>query len=281
MEQTKQRLREAARRESAELSKQYDREQREFTKKMEEARRLARREELERKRAEKLGTPTESLVKKSRNKSSTTRSVRVSRKKKNPRTANTHNQSRVVASPKTRKTKQPSRAKQQKKPSAASRLKSGAMKSTILRSNLHRDFPSESSLLLLHVQSGGFLTDNIISVCQKVWKLAQWYMMWLDNGDNDMPVERSVRENVTRLANSTPRCTIEHEAWTGMQMMTTNMSRFEISLAIRCASLNLGLGHISGGAAGDNYQELIAIRDHNIHCAELVDEDTTQPTPLM
>ena len=50
LQMAENRRREAARRESAALSKQYDREQREFTRQMEESRRLANRVESQRRK---------------------------------------------------------------------------------------------------------------------------------------------------------------------------------------------------------------------------------------
>jgi hypothetical protein len=234
--------REAARRESAALSKQYDREQREFTKQMEEARRLANREGTQRRKLE----PSP----KSR-KDPKLRRVPPRRKKTTP----------AKARSRTTTTKTP------KKPSNASRLQ--------------RDFPNGAAELAAHVRKKGFLSRSQRDAADVVWNFAQRYLLWLDNGDNDLPVDRTIRRNVTERANTTIRGSIEDEAWIDMGMLATGMSRFEIALAIRCASMKLGAAHISSGAAGDNYAQFVEHRDRSLHNWDLVDADTSEPTPLM
>ena len=237
-----QKQREVARRESAALSKQYDREQREFTKQMEESRRLANRVETQRRKNERSSKPREDPK---------PRSVPSRRKKPTPPTA----RSRTKTTNKTAKTPKASR--------------------------LQRDFPDGASDLAAHVRQKGFLSRSQRDAADVVWNFAQRYLLWLDNGDNDLPVDRTIRRNVTERANSTPRGSIDGEAWIDMGMLATGMSRFEIALAIRCASMKLSVTHISCGAAGDNYAQFIEYRDRSLHNWDLVDADTSEPTPLM
>lgn len=242
LQMAENRRREAARRESAALSKQYDREQREFTRQMEESRRLANREESQRRKLERSQNSPEDPK---------------------PRGAR----------PRGRKT-----------PPSAAHSRTKATKSTKKTSNasrLQRDFPNGASELAAHIRKKGFLSRNQRDAADVIWNFAQRYLMWLDNGDNDMPVDRTIRRNLTKRANSIPRNSIEHEAWIDMGTLAMGMSRFEIALAIRCAAMTLGAGHISCGAAGDNYVQFVEFRDRSLHNWDLVDADTTEPTPLM
>jgi hypothetical protein len=242
LQMAENRRREAARRESAALSKQYDREQREFTRQMEESRRLANREESQRRKLERSQNSPEDPK---------------------PRGAR----------PRGRKT-----------PPSAAHSRTKATKSTGKTSNasrLQRDFPNGASELAAHVRKKGFLSRSQRDAADVVWNFAQRYLLWLDNGDNDLPVDRTIRRNVTERANTTIRGSIEDEAWIDMGMLATGMSRFEIALAIRCASMKLGAAHISSGAAGDNYAQFVEHRDRSLHNWDLVDADTSEPTPLM
>jgi hypothetical protein len=59
------------------------------------------------------------------------------------------------------------------------------------------------------------------------------------------------------------------------------MPKFEIALAIHRASMKLSAAHISCGAAGHNYVQFIEYRDRSLQNSDLVDADTSEPTPLM
>ena len=236
------RRREAARRESAALSKQYDREQREFTKQMEESRRLANRKANHRMKPE---------------------SPKKAPRAQKPRPVQPRRRKATPSTPR-------SRTKTTNKTTSASNA-----------SRLQRDFPSGAAELAAHTRKNGFLSRSQRDTADVVWNFAQRYLMWLDNGDNDMPVDRTIRRNLTKRAESIPSNSIEHEAWIDMGMLATGMSRFEIALAIRCASMKLGAAHISCGAAGDNYVQFVEFRDRSLHNWDLVDADTTEPTPLM
>ena len=66
-----------------------------------------------------------------------------------------------------------------------------------------------------------------------------------------------------------------------MGILATGMSRFEIALAIHSASMKLSAAHISYRAASHNYVQFIEYRDRSLHNWDLVDADTSEPTPLM
>ena len=60
------------------------------------------------------------------------------------------------------------------------------------------------------------------------------YLMWYDNGDGDMPADPEVRKWITETAAMTPRCPIddEVEAWT--PGWVSQMTHFELGLAVFC-----------------------------------------------
>lgn len=99
---------------------------------------------------------------------------------------------------------------------------------------LKHDFPQQFAHLQRHIDSGGFLAGTLDEAAERVWHLAQMYLMWYDNGDGDMPVDPEVRRWITELAGMNPRCPIddEVEAWT--PMWVSNMTRFELALSASC-----------------------------------------------
>ena len=94
--------------------------------------------------------------------------------------------------------------------------------------------------------------------------------------------ERSVTITpIAERANSIPRNSIEDEPWIDMGILAMGMSRFEIALAFHRAPMKLSAAHLSCRAASHNYVQFIEYRDRSLHNWDLVDANTSEPTPLM
>lgn len=79
---------------------------------------------------------------------------------------------------------------------------------------------------------------------QEVTLLAELYLLWLDNGDNDMPVDARVRAHYTALAQMPPACTIEREAMAWIKIQLSSMTEAEIKLGVSVAAEKLGDNHL-------------------------------------
>jgi len=137
--------------------------------------------------------------------------------------------------------------------------------------NLQRDWPSREAQLRKHVESGGFTNGSLDEAIERVWIVAQMYLLFLDNGDHDFDVDDSVRRHYTELAHKRPACPIDEEVMAWMPMYLNSMTRFEISLALCCVTDRVGRGLVFSGAFDENLADLIAKRGHS-----LAAKDTTQ-----
>jgi hypothetical protein len=84
----------------------------------------------------------------------------------------------------------------------------------------------------------GSIVDEI---SQQIFHFGHLYLLWIDNGDHDMPVDSSIRSNYTELAMKHPACSIEEEASAWLKMLTLSMSEVEIEKAFKYA-INLCKG---------------------------------------
>lgn len=67
---------------------------------------------------------------------------------------------------------------------------------------------------------------------EQIRHVAHLYLLWIDNGDNDMPVDLQIRNRYTELASKHPACSIEEEAASWMKIFVTSMTEDEIASAI-------------------------------------------------
>jgi hypothetical protein len=61
---------------------------------------------------------------------------------------------------------------------------------------------------------------------------AHLYLLWLDEGDMDMPVDSEIRKLYTDLAKSTPACSILEETTVWLDMHLGSLSDDQICLAM-------------------------------------------------
>lgn len=83
--------------------------------------------------------------------------------------------------------------------------------------------------------------SSVAEVSQQVFHFGHLYLLWIDNGDHDMPVDPKIRSNYTELAMKHPACSIEEEASAWLKMLTLSMSEAEIEKAFQYA-INLCKG---------------------------------------
>ena len=130
----------------------------------------------------------------------------------------------------------------------------------VFMARLKINFPDTYQKLLHHKAHGGFLSGALDDVAERVWTAVHLYLLWLDEGDGDMPVDAAVRSEYTARAG---RLSIEQEAEWWLHHYTNNLSRAEIGLLLFCVSKKVGTLLQLSGAADDNARNLIARRDHN------------------
>ena len=70
--------------------------------------------------------------------------------------------------------------------------------------------------------------------------LCELYLLWLDNGDHDMPVDPAVRKHYTELARKHPACPIDEEAFAWLKLEVMSMTEAEIRRAIERAAAKMG-----------------------------------------
>jgi len=75
--------------------------------------------------------------------------------------------------------------------------------------------------------------DGVSLVCEL-------YLLWLDNGDHDMPVDPFVRKHYTELARMHPACPIDEEAMAWLGVEVKSMTESEIRRAIELAAAKMG-----------------------------------------
>jgi hypothetical protein len=66
----------------------------------------------------------------------------------------------------------------------------------------------------------------------EVYRVTHLYLLWLDNGDFDMPVDPAIRSHYTDLARKHPACPIDEEAMAWLKMSLRSMTEDEIRQAI-------------------------------------------------
>lgn len=136
--------------------------------------------------------------------------------------------------------------------------------------SLKNEFPDAYQKLRDHATHGGFLSSELDDVADRVWTAVHLYLLWLDEGDGDMPVDTTIRSEYTARAG---RLSIEQVAEMWLHHYTDNLSRAEVGLLLFCVSKKVGTLLQLSGAADDNARNLLARRDH--YNPELAARDTT------
>lgn len=88
---------------------------------------------------------------------------------------------------------------------------------------------------LMNSDSQNRTSASSSEVTEQSVHFAQLYLLWIDNGDNDMPVDPQIRSRYTELAMKHPSCSIEEEASSWMKIKVRSMSEDEIEKAIAYA----------------------------------------------
>ena len=127
---------------------------------------------------------------------------------------------------------------------------------------LGKNFPQKFQKLENHHRSGHFLSGEISEVAERIWKLSQLWMIFLDGDDPDFTQDHYLYLRISDLANSHPRHTIEEEASHWMCMVAGQMTDFEIALALWCGVERVGLlGLVLNGNFDETLDDLIQHRN--------------------
>ena len=127
--------------------------------------------------------------------------------------------------------------------------------------NLSKNFNKRFQELETHRRSGHFLSGEISEVAEKVWRLSQLWMIFLDGDDLGFTQDHELYSQISDLANSNPRCTIEEEVGHWMSMVTSQMTDFEIALALWCGVDRVGTILVMNGSFGETLVDLIEHRN--------------------
>ena len=126
---------------------------------------------------------------------------------------------------------------------------------------LVKNFNKRFQELETHQRSGHFLSGEISEVAKKVWQLSQLLMIFLDGDDLGFTQDHELHQHISDLANSHPRCTIEEEVGHWMTMLASQMTDFEIALALWCGVDRVGSILVINGNFGETLGELIEHRN--------------------
>ena len=126
---------------------------------------------------------------------------------------------------------------------------------------LGENFPQRFQELENHHRSGLFLSGGISEVSERIWKLSQLWMIFLDGDDLAFTQDHDLYRHISDLANSHPRCTIEEEVGHWMTMLASQMTDFEIALALWCGVDRVGSILVINGNFDETLDELIQYRN--------------------
>lgn len=87
------------------------------------------------------------------------------------------------------------------------------------------------------------------------------YLLWIDNGDGDMPVHPKVRDHYTELARMRPACSVDVEAMAWLKMELRRMSDDAIRRMVRTAAQRMGGGPAWDAAHRDNIDDFIRYKN--------------------
>ena len=126
---------------------------------------------------------------------------------------------------------------------------------------LGNNFPQRFQELENHHRSGQFLSGELSEVAERIWKLSQLWMIFLDGDDLSFTQDHELYRHISDLANSHPRCTIEEEVGHWMTMLAGQMTDFEIALALWCGVDRVGSILVLNGNFSETLDELIQHRN--------------------
>jgi len=118
-------------------------------------------------------------------------------------------------------------------------------------------YPRRAEELRSHARSGGKLSGPIEAVASSVWYLSQLWLVFLDGNDYGLTRDRSIYDQIVSLANTHPRCSIEHEAEAWMRAVAASLSNFEVSTALKCSVDTVGSILLLNGNFDDTYRMLV------------------------
>jgi hypothetical protein len=144
---------------------------------------------------------------------------------------------------------------------ANKRLKDVQAKDPKLMNFLAENFHQRFQELENHHRSGLFLSGDISEVAERIWKLSQLWMIFLDGDDLSFTQDHELYRHISDLANSHPRCSIEEEVSHWMSMLAGQMTDFEIALALWCGVDRVGSLLVLNGNFDETLDELIQYRN--------------------
>ena len=145
--------------------------------------------------------------------------------------------------------------------SSSKRLKDVQAKDPKMLNFLAKNFHQRFQELENHYRSGLFLSGEISEVAERIWKLSQLWMIFLDGDDLSFTQDHELYRHISDLANSHPRCTIEEEVSHWMSMVAGQMTDFEIRLALWCGVDRVGSLLVLNGNFDETLDELIQHRN--------------------
>jgi len=96
---------------------------------------------------------------------------------------------------------------------------------------------------------------------EKINLATELYLLWIDNGDGDMPVHPKVRAHYTELARMRPACPVDVEAMTWLKLELKAMSDDAIRQMVRTAAARMAGGPAWDQAHRDNIDDFIRFKN--------------------
>lgn len=96
---------------------------------------------------------------------------------------------------------------------------------------------------------------------EKIDLATELYLLWIDNGDGDMPVHPKVRAHYTELARMRPVCPVDVEAMTWLKLELKGMSDDAIREMVRNAAERMAGGPAWDQAHRDNIDDFIRFKN--------------------
>lgn len=112
-------------------------------------------------------------------------------------------------------------------------------------------------------------------IANDVWVLGQLWLVFLDGDSFGLTEDREIYDEVVRLAASPPRCSIEEEASSWMQMMVLNMTTPEIKMGLECAVKSVGQILVLNGNFDETLEEMVKYRDYHNPSPSLLEKYLT------
>ena len=127
--------------------------------------------------------------------------------------------------------------------------------------NLSKNFRERFRELEKHHQSGNFLSGDLDEVAERVWKLSQLWMIFLDGDEMSFTQDHELYKQIAKAANSHPQCSIEEEVGQHLARVAGLMTDFEIALALSCGVDRVGTILVINGNFDETLNDLIEHRN--------------------